>query len=124
VRGQYRAGAGEGSFTDHVGNPASITESYIALKLHISNWRWKGTPFYVRTGKRLRARESEIVITFKEPPHSIFDDHRGWRENMLVIRLQPDEGMKLMMMIKEPGPGGMRLVQVPLDMSFAEALAD
>ena len=124
VRGQYLAGAGEGGYLEHCENPSSRTESYIALKLHISNWRWKGTPFYLRTGKRLRARESEIAITFKEPPHSIFDDERGWRENVLVIRLQPDEGMNLKVMIKEPGPGGMRLVQVPLDMSFAEALGD
>jgi glucose-6-phosphate 1-dehydrogenase len=122
VRGQYLAGGGQGSYLEHSENPASKTESYIALKCHISNWRWKGTPFYLRTGKRLRARASEIAITFKEPPHSIFDDAEGWRENVLVIRLQPDEGMNLMMMIKEPGPGGMRLTQVPLDMTFADAL--
>ena len=124
VRGQYLAGGGQGSYVEHSENPASRTESYIALKCHISNWRWKGTPFYLRTGKRLRARASEIAITFKEPPHSIFDDAQGWRENVLVIRLQPNEGMNLMMMIKEPGPGGMRLMQVPLDMSFADALGD
>ncbi len=94
------------------------------MKVGISNWRWKGTPFYLRTGKRLRARASEIAITFKEPPHSIFDDAAGWHENVLVIRLQPNEGMNLMVMIKEPGPGGMRLTQVPLDMSFAEALGE
>ncbi|MCB6177310.1 glucose-6-phosphate dehydrogenase [Rhodobacter sp. Har01] len=122
VRGQYLPGGGEGGYTDHAENPASRTESYVALRAHISNWRWKGTPFYLRTGKRLRARASEIAITFKEPPHSIFDDETGWRENVLVIRLQPDEGMHLMVMIKEPGPGGMRLTQVPLDMSFADAL--
>lgn len=58
----------------------------------------------------------------QEPPHSIFDDAAGWRGNVLVIRLQPDEGMNLKVMIKEPGPGGMRLMQVPLDMSFADAL--
>jgi glucose-6-phosphate 1-dehydrogenase len=124
VRGQYLAGGGQGSYVTHSENPASRTESYIALKCHISNWRWKGTPFYLRTGKRLRARTSEIAITFKEPPHSIFDDAEGWRENVLVIRLQPNEGMNLMMMIKEPGPGGMRLTQVPLDMSFADALGE
>ncbi len=124
VRGQYMAGGGQGGYFEHAGNPASRTESYIALKAHISNWRWKGTPFYLRTGKRLRARASEIAIMFKEPPHSIFDDASGWRENQLVIRLQPNEGMNLMVMIKEPGPGGMRLVQVPLDMSFAEALGE
>ncbi|VDC32988.1 glucose-6-phosphate dehydrogenase [Pseudogemmobacter humi] len=124
VRGQYLAGGGKGGYLEDADNRNSRTESYIALKLHISNWRWKGTPFYLRTGKRLRARESEIAITFREPPHSIFDDHSGWRENVLVIRLQPDEGMNLKVMIKEPGPGGMRLVQVPLDMSFAEALGE
>ena len=122
VRGQYLAGGGEGGYVEHSGNPGSKTESYLALKVGVSNWRWKGTPFYLRTGKRLRARTSEIAITFKEPPHSIFDDATGWRENVLVIRLQPNEGMELMVMIKEPGPGGMRLTQVPLDMSFADAL--
>lgn len=124
VRGQYLANGKTGGYVAHSENPASRTESYIALKVGISNWRWKGTPFYLRTGKRLRARTSEIAITFKEPPHSIFDDHSGWRENQLVIRLQPNEGMNLMVMIKEPGPGGMRLTQVPLDMSFATALGD
>ncbi len=124
VRGQYQAGAGQQGYVAHSENPSSSTESYIALKVHVSNWRWKGTPFYLRTGKRLRARASEIAVTFREPPHSIFDDAKGWRENVLVIRLQPNEGMNLMMMIKEPGPGGMRLVQVPLDMSFAEALGE
>ncbi|MDN5786506.1 glucose-6-phosphate dehydrogenase [Pseudorhodobacter sp.] len=124
VRGQYLAGNGQNSYLQDAENPASKTESYIAMKVNISNWRWKGTPFYLRTGKRLRARESEIAITFREPPHSIFDDAEGWRENVLVIRLQPNEGMDLMVMIKEPGPGGMRLAQVPLDMSFAEALGE
>ncbi len=123
VRGQYNGAKGQG-YTDHAENPASKTESYIAMKVSLSNWRWKGTPFYLRTGKRLRARTSEIAITFREPPHSIFDDASGWRENVLVIRLQPNEGMNLMVMIKEPGPGGMRLTQVPLDMSFAEALGE
>ena len=122
VRGQYLAGNGQGSYVEHSENPASKTESFIALKVNISNWRWKGTPFYLRTGKRLRSRASEIAITFKEPPHSLCDDAGGWRENVLVIRLQPNEGMNLMVMIKEPGPGGMRLTQVPLDMTFAQAL--
>jgi len=122
VRGQYLRNGTGGSYVSHAENPASRTESYIALKVQVANWRWAGTPFYLRTGKRLRARASEIAVTFKEPPHTIFDDVSGWRENVLVIRLQPNEGMDLMMMIKEPGPGGMRLMQVPLDMSFADAL--
>ncbi|MBW0158760.1 glucose-6-phosphate dehydrogenase [Sedimentimonas flavescens] len=131
VRGQYlahRSDDGKGhqpGYLEDAENPDSRTESYIALRVHVANWRWKGTPFYLRTGKRLRARTSEIAITFKEPPHSIFDEaDETWRENVLVIRLQPNEGMNLKMMIKEPGPGGMRLVQVPLDMSFAEALGE
>ncbi|MCB1399118.1 MAG: glucose-6-phosphate dehydrogenase [Rhodobacteraceae bacterium] len=129
VRGQYlgrpgREGEPCASYLEDAENPDSRTESYVALKVHVANWRWKGTPFYLRTGKRLRARASEIAITFREPPHSIFDDAESWRENVLVIRLQPNEGMNLKVMIKEPGPGGMRLVQVPLDMSFAEALGE
>ncbi len=121
VRGQYDDGMGP-SYIDDVEDPASRTESFIAMKLHIANWRWNGTPFYLRTGKRLKTRKSEIVVTFKEPPHSIFDADAGSRANVLSIRLQPDEGMDLRVTIKEPGPGGMRLVDVPLDMSFAEAL--
>ncbi|MCB2111146.1 MAG: glucose-6-phosphate dehydrogenase [Defluviimonas sp.] len=122
VRGQYRGSEGRLSYVEDAENPGSLTESYIALKVEVANWRWKGTPFYLRTGKRLRARASEIAIVFKEVPHSIFGDEEGWRENVLAIRLQPNEGMTLSVMIKEPGPGGMRLTEVPLDMSFAEAL--
>ncbi len=122
VRGQYMAGPDAAGYLDDVGNPASRTESFVALKARIANWRWTGTPFYLRTGKKLRARTSEIVVTFKEPPHSIFDDGDTHKANQLVIKLQPNEGMDLTVMIKEPGPGGMRLVQVPLDMSFADAL--
>ncbi len=125
VRGQYAASNDAPGYLEDAEDPESTTESYIAMKCHVANWRWVNTPFYLRTGKRLRARTSEIAITFKEPPHQIFDEAEGeWRENVLVIRLQPNEGMNLKMMIKEPGPGGMRLVQVPLDMSFAEALGD
>ena len=124
VRGQYRASKDTASYPADAENPNSTTESFIALKVEVANWRWKGTPFYLRTGKRLRARASEIAIVFKEVPHSIFGDEEGWRENVLSIRLQPNEGMTLSVMIKEPGPGGMRLTEVPLDMSFAEALGE
>ncbi|HMQ39723.1 MAG TPA: glucose-6-phosphate dehydrogenase [Paracoccus sp. (in: a-proteobacteria)] len=123
VRGQYESDGDAPDYLEDAENPATRTESYVALKVRISNWRWQGTPFYLRTGKKLRARTSEIVITFREPPHSIFDES-GQKPNQLVIRLQPDEGMDLTVMIKEPGPGGMRLMQVPLDMSFADALGD
>src|SRR6056297_1760270 len=122
VRGQYKGSKDAPSYLEDAENAESRNESFIALKLHIANWRWNGTPFYLRTGKRLRARKSEIVIHFKEPPHSIFDEDAGSRPNVLSIRLQPDEGIDLRVTIKEPGPGGMRLIDVPLDMSFAEAL--
>ncbi len=79
-------------------------------------------PFYLRTGKRLPTRVSEIVIQFRTIPHSIFGSASGQiAPNRLVLRLQPGEGVKLWLMIKSPGPGGLRLQQVPLDMSFAEA---
>jgi glucose-6-phosphate 1-dehydrogenase len=121
VRGQYAAGTDPG-YREDAGDPKSRTESFIALKVHISNWRWAGTPVYLRTGKRLKARASEIAVVFKDAPHSIFGDDVGQHRNILTIRLQPNEGMTLGVTIKEPGPGGMRLIDVPLDMTFAEAL--
>ncbi len=122
VRGQYGPGKGVVGYLADAGLEASDTESFIAMKVHVSNWRWKNTPFYLRTGKRLRGRQSEIAVVFKDPPHSIFGEQEDRRGNVLVIRLQPNEGMNLRVTIKEPGPGGMRLVEVPLDMSFADAL--
>jgi glucose-6-phosphate 1-dehydrogenase len=126
VRGQYRAGASaEGAvkgYLEELGNPDSTTETFVAVKAEIGSWRWNGVPFYLRTGKRLPSRVSEIVIEFKPVPHSMFGKSAGpISSNRLVIRLQPDEGVKLWLMIKDPGPGGMRLQHVPLDMSFAEA---
>ncbi len=122
VRGQYQGEDGKPGYREQVENPSSTTESFVALKARISNWRWAGTPFYLRTGKRLRAKVSEIAVVFKETPHSIFGAEAGRHRNILTIRLQPNEGMDLGVTIKEPGPGGMRLIDVPLDMTFAEAL--
>jgi len=122
VRGQYMPGDGQPGYRDDAENPRSLTESFIAMKINISNWRWAGTPFYLRTGKRLKARTSEIAVVFKDAPHSIFGAEAGRHRNILAIRLQPNEGMTLGVTIKEPGPGGMRLIDVPLDMTFAEAL--
>jgi glucose-6-phosphate 1-dehydrogenase len=126
VRGQYRAGVAEGAsvpgYPDELGHGKSNTETFVALKAEIANWRWAGVPFYLRTGKRLPDRVSEIVVAFKPVPHSIFDAAAGpLAQNRLVLRLQPDEGVKLWLTIKHPGPGGLRLRHVPLDMSFAEA---
>jgi glucose-6-phosphate 1-dehydrogenase len=124
VRGQYRGQGSDGSYRDDAANPKSNTESFVAMKIHVSNWRWAGTPFYLRTGKRLRERMSEISIVFRDPPHSIFPAMENRRGNALIIRLQPDEGITLRMTIKDPGPGGMRLTEVPMDMTFAEALGE
>ncbi len=123
VRGQYIAGTETASFADDVNTPDSKTESFIALKCQVRNWRWAGTPFYMRTGKRMRCRMSEIAVVFRDPPHSIFGSKSVLKGNVLAIRLQPNEGIDMRLTIKEPGPGGMRLIDVPLDMSFARTLA-
>jgi len=128
VRGQYRAGFAEGaqapSYAQDIGHDGSETETFVALKLGIANWRWAGVPFYLRTGKRLPQRVSEIVVQFRRVPHALFDAKAdGIPANRLVLRVQPDEGIKLWLMIKEPGPGGMRLQHVPLDMSFAKTFS-
>jgi glucose-6-phosphate 1-dehydrogenase len=124
VRGQYEAGPDNPSYRDAVNDPRSKTESFVAMRVGISNWRWAGTPFYLRTGKKLSDRASEITVVFKERNHSIFEEDEGGHRNILSIRLQPNEGITLGVTIKEPGPGGMRLIDVPLDMSFAEALGE
>jgi glucose-6-phosphate 1-dehydrogenase len=116
VRGQYAG------YLDDLGAPASGAETFVALRAEVPSWRWAGVPFYLRTGKRLSQRVSEIVVTFRSVPHAIFPAGAGpVRPDRLVLRLQPDEGVKLWLMIKDPGPGGLRLAHVPLDMSFAEA---
>jgi glucose-6-phosphate 1-dehydrogenase len=131
VRGQYRGVTSEmasvKSYQDELPDDkkGSRTETFVALKAEVENWRWSGVPFYFRTGKRMASRASEIVIQFRNIPHSIFDHAEGApRPNRLVIRLQPDEGVKLLMMIKDPGPGGMRLREVPLNLSFAATFAE
>ena len=123
VRGQYDASATTQNYRSDAENPRSFTESYVAIKTHIENWRWAGVPFYLRTGKKLNARSSEIAIVFKKLPHSIFEKSVDEKQNVLSIQLQPNEGMTLDVTIKEPGPGGMRLIHVPLDMTFADALS-
>lgn len=126
VRGQYRSGSCNGEpvpgYLQELGSDESNTETFVAIKAEIANWRWAGVPFYLRTGKRLAGRTSEIVINFRPISHSIFDGTAGRiSQNRLVIRLQPNEGMTLEIMIKDPGPGNIRLRRMPLDMSFAEA---
>jgi len=122
VRGQYDAGPKGASYREDAGQPRSHTESFVAMKCHIANWRWAGVPFYLRTGKRMKARSSEIAVVFQDLGHTIFEGDVARHRNILSIRLQPNEGMDLQVTIKEPGPGGMRLADVPLDMSFKDAL--
>lgn len=124
ARGQYRAAGDQASYREHASNPDSTTESFIAMKVEVANWRWAGTPFYLRTGKCLRERVSEIAVYFRNPPHMIFPGAETPHGNVLVIRLQPDEGMTLHTTIKDPGPGGMRLTEASLDMTFADSLKD
>ena len=129
VKAQYRKGAlPSGPVTGYLedlkeagADESSKTGTFVAIKAEVENWRWANVPFYLRTGKRMTARMSEIVIFFKPIPHSIFPEDAGRvRRNKLVLRLQPDESVKQWIMIKDPGPGGLRLSNVPLDMSFSD----
>src|SRR5690606_39010674 len=104
----------------------SDTETYVAIKAHVDNWRWKGVPFYLRTGKRLPERVTEIVVQFRCVPHSIFED-KGARmqPNRLVIGIQPEENITLSLMAKVPGLDreGMTLRQVPLNIAMPDAFS-
>ena len=124
VRAQYQAGAVEGemvsSYADEVGKETGA-ETFVAIRAHVDNWRWAGVPFYLRTGKRMSSRRSEIIVQFKPVPHDVVGAEYGAQHpNRLIIRLQPDEGVKLMLMTKDPGPGGLRLRYVPLNLAYAE----
>lgn len=126
VRGQYAAGAVRGVavpgyLEEPDVDPDSQTETFVCLKTEVFNWRWGGMPFYLRTGKRLAVKASEIVIQFRPVPHSIFPGSAGrdMRPNRLVVRVHPNEGVDLHMMTKEPGPGGIRLRETPLNLSYS-----
>ncbi|MGF7150256.1 glucose-6-phosphate 1-dehydrogenase [Sphingomonas zeicaulis] len=127
VTGQYGNGAIGGTFVPGYADElarGSATETFVAIKAHIDNWRWKNVPFYLRTGKRLPERRSEIVIRFRPVAHSIFAERGGFlHPNTLVIRLQPDEYVQLLVMTKEPGLDrqGVRLREVPLNLSLDSA---
>lgn len=125
IRGQY--GEGEingvkvpGYHSEHGVNPQSMTETYACARFHIDNWRWRGVPFYLRSGKRLAKRVSEIAITFKPVPHSIFNPIRpeDLNPNTLVLNVQPEEGMALTIEAKQPGP---KLCMGTLTMDFKYA---
>ncbi len=126
VRGQYKAGLVDGKtvpgYSEELQGKPSRTETFVAIKAEVDNWRWAGIPFYLRTGKRMAHRRSEIVIQFKRPPIALFGDGTD-TPNRLVLRIQPDEAVTLWLNIKEPGPGGLRVKEVPLNLSYAEEFA-
>jgi len=129
IRGQYVAGAVAGRSVDgylkDLGEGrTSDTETFVALKAEVRTWRWANVPFYLRTGKRLPQKVSEVVIQFRDIPISVFPPEAAeMQPNRLIIRLQPEEGIRLAMMTKDPGPGGLRLRPAELDISFEKAFA-
>jgi len=131
VRGQYSDGfldgaAVPGYLNEEGANENSNTETFVAIKAEIDNWRWKGVPFYLRTGKRMPKKHSEIVVHFKQQPHNIFQDsYSDLPANKLTIRLQPDEGVELQMMNKIPGIASqMKIQENKLDLSFSKTYND
>ena len=123
VIGQYAQGLSNGekaaSYLTDVAKPDSSTETFAVLKVGINNWRWAGVPFYLRTGKRLPVRESLIVVRFKPVPHSLFPGSSKLH-NQIVIRLQPNEGVKLQVNNKLPGPGNIRVQPNQLNLNFSD----
>jgi len=123
VRAQYSSGSSDGGpvpgYLEGEGMAESTTETFAAIRVDIDNWRWNGVPFYLRTGKRMRGRNSEIVIQFKSVPHSIFANKGACvSQNKLVISLQPKESIELQLMNKIPGLSDqMRLQQVALELN-------
>lgn len=122
VRGQYTASGNKKGYREEKGvAPDSRTETYIAMKLGISNWRWSGVPFYIRTGKQMPTKVTEIVVHFRETPHQMFRCSGGNcpRANKLILRLQPNEGIVLKIGMKVPG-AGFEVRQVTMDFSYAQ----
>jgi glucose-6-phosphate 1-dehydrogenase len=125
VRGQYTRGniAGEkvNSYLENIEKYNSDTETFVAIKAFIDNWRWKNTPFYLRTGKRMKKRYSDIVINFKAVQHNIFPESQHEMVNKLIIRLQPEERIELVQLSKVPGPGGYRFKPISLKLDFVDS---
>lgn len=126
VRGQYRAGSLDGQsvpgYLDESKVPAgSQTETFVALRTEVQNWRWAGVPFYLRTGKRLPARDAQIVVNFRPVPHPIFPGSN--QPNRLVIKLQPEDGLELQLLAAKGGAHGESLSLVSLDLDFDKAFS-
>ncbi len=128
VTGQYRAGAIAGKavpgYDEELGRD-SDTETFVAIKAHVDNWRWKGVPFYLRTGKRMMRRTTEILVQFRAVPHSIFGKNTRSMPNSLLIGIQPEENITLSLMAKVPGldRDGIRLRKVPLNIAMPDAFS-
>jgi glucose-6-phosphate 1-dehydrogenase len=127
VRGQYRAGSVAGqpvvAYTDELKVPHdSRCETFVALRTEVQNWRWAGVPFYLRTGKRLAARDAQIVVNFRAAPHSIFPGVNP--ANKLVIKLQPGDGLELHMLAAKGTGQGEALSAVSLDLDFDKAFPE
>tara|TARA_B100000497_G_scaffold76004_1_gene85047 strand:- start:13738 stop:15198 length:1461 start_codon:yes stop_codon:yes gene_type:complete len=125
VRAQYLDGISKGktacSYLDEDGvSLENNTETFVALKLEINNWRWSGVPFYLRTGKRMQSKSSEIVVRYKTVPHNIFSKDTSLKPNQLVLRIHPDEGIDLKLNTKHPGVSGFDLEELPLDLNLHE----
>jgi len=125
VRGQYGPGGPGSGWPGYRQearvDPHSSTETFVALKLFVDNWRWAGIPFYLRTGKRLACQHTEIAITFRRPPHRLFEGTQvaGFTPNVLVLHLQPDEGISLSFEAKVPGPV-VKTGSVEMDFNYAD----
>jgi glucose-6-phosphate 1-dehydrogenase len=128
VKGQYTRGTIKGeqvnSYLEDIEKYNSKTETFVAIKAFVDNWRWKNVPFYLRTGKRMIKRYSEIVINFKEVRHNIFPSKEKLNNNKLIIRLQPEERIELVQMTKIPGPGGYRYKPVALKLDYSDSFKD
>ena len=126
VRAQYAAGSiGGAPVKDYIEEQDvaldSTTETYVALKLEVENWRWSGVPFYIRTGKAMSVRKTEIAVQFKSPPHTLFEDTptSALQPNALIIRVQPDEGISLRLAAKVPGRA-VRLAEVDMNFRYSD----
>ena len=128
VKGQYTRGVINGeevkSYLEGIEKYDSKTETYVAIKTFVDNWRWKNVPFYLRTGKRMKKRYSEIVINFKTVKHNIFQTQEKMPHNKLIINLQPDETIELVQMTKIPGPGGYRYQPIALKLDYSDTFKD
>lgn len=123
VRARYSQGLSKGeaacSYIDEDGvDTENKTETFVALKVLINNWRWSGVPFYLRTGKRMESKTSEITVRYKRIPHNIFSKKNEAKTNQLVLRIHPDEGIDLKLNTKEPGVAGFNLEELPLDLNL------